>query len=217
MWIVLAGLAIAAAPRDPPAGWCDLATIPGVRLAIGYATPQNFTGAILPGYAAPGAWLRCPAAESLARVQAALAARGYGLLVYDAYRPVRASLAMVAWAGRAGRMDVINDGFVAPKSGHNRGATIDLSVYDVATGAALDMGTPWDTFDAAAATANATGVVAENRQRLVAAMGAEGWKNYSKEWWHFSLAGQSGDALDVPYGRCEPDTFTSVWSVTACP
>ncbi len=160
--------------------------VPGLRLDIRYATANNFTGAVLPGYDAPRAYLRREAAAALARVQAALRADGLGLLVFDAYRPVRASVGMVTWAERAGRMNLITDGYVARRSRHNLGLAIDLTLVDLATGTPLDMGTPFDFFGAAAHTANASGAVAEHRQRLVQAMTREGFANYDQEWWHFA-------------------------------
>lgn len=161
--------------------------VPGLRLDIRYATTNNFTGAILPGYEAPRAYLRREAAAALARVQRTLNADGLGLLVYDAYRPVRASEGMVAWASRTGRMALITDGYVARRSRHNLGLAIDLTLVDTATGTPLDMGTPYDDFTPAAHTANATGAIAERRQRLVRAMEAAGFRNYAQEWWHFSF------------------------------
>ncbi|MEX2467676.1 MAG: M15 family metallopeptidase, partial [Gemmatimonadota bacterium] len=130
----------------------DLA--PAVREDVRYATGDNFTGAPLPGYETPAALLRPAAAEALARVQAALAGRGYGLLVWDAYRPVRATLAMVDWAERTGNEWVLDDGYVARRSNHNRGNTVDLTVVARDTGEPLDMGTAYDHFGPESHTAN---------------------------------------------------------------
>lgn len=172
----------------------------GIRTDVRYATADNFTGAALPGYERPLAMLRPHAARALARVNARLRADGLALKVFDGYRPIRATQAMVSWAQRTGNQWVLDQGYVARYSGHNRGATVDLTVVRLSDGAELDMGTPYDTFSEAAHTANATGTVRENRQRLVRAMEAEGWVNYSKEWWHFSLPGEHR-ALDAPL-RC---------------
>jgi zinc D-Ala-D-Ala dipeptidase len=151
-----------------------------------YATPSNFTGAPLPGYEANRAYLRREAAAAFARAQRRLAADGLGLKVYDAYRPVRATLAMVEWTRRTGREDLLRDGYIASRSRHNLGIAVDCTLVDRATGRELDMGTPFDTFSAAAHTANATGPIAANRQRLRAALEREGFTNYNQEWWHFS-------------------------------
>ncbi len=196
----------APALRAPPEGFVDLRMVPGLHLSIGYHTPQNFTGAPLAGYGAPGAWLIADAAASLERVHRSLADEGLGLLVFDAYRPIRGTLSMVAWAERTGQIALIDDGYIARRSGHNRGDTIDLTLCDRASGEALDMGTPWDTFEDAAHTANATGEAAANRAKLVAALAAEGWWNYPKEWWHFTRAQDPVPVhRDVPYGCFEPD------------
>ena len=164
----------------------DLRTVdPTIRVDARYATPNNFTGKPLPGYQARRAWLRREAAAALRRVQARLRSRRLGLLIYDGYRPVRATLAMVEWARRTGRMDLLSQGYIASRSRHNLGLAVDLTLADLRTGAELDMGTPFDTFSEAAHTANAEGEVLRNRQMLVQAMKAEGFSNYDQEWWHF--------------------------------
>jgi D-alanyl-D-alanine dipeptidase len=150
-----------------------------------YATTNNFTGAILPGYEANRALLRREAAVALARVQARLRREGLGLRIYDGYRPVRATLAMVSWAERSGNTWVLEQGYVARRSRHNQGVAVDLTLIDLASGVPLDMGTPFDTFAPSAHTANATGLARDNRQRLKHAMEAEGFTNYDQEWWHY--------------------------------
>jgi D-alanyl-D-alanine dipeptidase len=158
-----------------------------IRVDARYAGSNNFTGAPLPGYEAPRALLRREAARALTRVQDRLRKRGLSLLVYDGYRPVRATLAMVRWAERSGRRSLLNDGYIASRSRHNLGLAVDLTIVDPAVGAPLDMGTPFDTFSESAHTANAEGPVLTNRRILLRAMEAEGFRNYEKEWWHFSL------------------------------
>lgn len=163
-----------------------------------YATPNNFTGAPLPGYLANRAYMRREAAVALARAQRALTRDGLGLKVFDAYRPLRATLAMVEWTERAGRPDLLRDGYIASRSRHNLGLAIDLTLIDVATGRELQMGTPFDTFSAAAHTANASGETAANRQKLNAALEREGFLNYDQEWWHFSFNVPSPLRFDRP-------------------
>jgi D-alanyl-D-alanine dipeptidase len=176
----------------------DLAAMDGTIVTeVRYATADNFTGAPLPGYEAPRALLRPEAAASLVRVHERLRADGFGLKIWDAYRPVRATLAMVYWAEHSGNEWVLDQGYVARRSGHNRGATVDLTVVRLDTGAELDMGTAYDQFSEAAHTANAVGAVRENREILRRAMEAEGWKNYEREWWHWTYPGEY-DPLDVP-------------------
>ena len=157
-----------------------------IRVDARYATSNNFTGKPLPGYETSRALLRREAAGALARVQARLRSEGLGLLVYDGYRPVRATLAMVDWAKRTSREDLLNQGYIARRSRHNLGLAVDLTLVELGTGVELDMGTPFDTFAEAAHTANAQGRARRNRQILVRAMEAEGFSNYDQEWWHFS-------------------------------
>jgi zinc D-Ala-D-Ala dipeptidase len=152
-----------------------------------YATPNNFTGAPLPGYDANRAFMRREAARALALVQDDLRAQGLGLKIFDAYRPVRATLAMVDWTKRVNREDLLTDGYIASRSRHNLGVAIDLTLIDRGTGRELEMGTPFDTFSESAHTANAAGIAAENRVRLKAAMEKRGFLNYDQEWWHYTF------------------------------
>jgi D-alanyl-D-alanine dipeptidase len=163
-----------------------------------YATSNNFTGAPLPGYFANRAYLRREAAASLARVQRSLRNRGLGVKIFDAYRPVRATLAMVDWTERVNRPDLLKDGYIASRSRHNLGLAIDLTLIDLTTGVELEMGTPFDTFSAAAHTANASGAPAANRQTLKSAMEREGFVNYDQEWWHFSFDAPNPLRFDRP-------------------
>ncbi len=157
-----------------------------IRVDARYAGANNFTGAQLPGYAAPRALLRREVAHALGRVQGRLRTEGLGLLVFDGYRPVRATLAMVDWAERTGRANLLEDGYIARRSRHNQGVAVDLTLVDPTRGTQLDMGTPFDTFSEAAHTANATGRPLRYRQILVRVMESEGFTNYEKEWWHFT-------------------------------
>jgi D-alanyl-D-alanine dipeptidase len=180
----------------------DLSTVvPGALLDVRYATPNNFTGASLPGYGVPRAFLRLEAAAALARVQSRLARTGHGLKVWDAYRPVRATLAMVAWCERTGNTSLLDDGYIARRSRHNQGVAIDLTVVELASGRELDMGTPFDEFSSRSHTANATGAVAEHRRLLGEAMSAEGFVNYVSEWWHFSYNVADPMPFDLPLDR----------------
>ncbi len=193
-------------PDDAPAsvsvppeleGWRDVADIEGVTLDIRYATTDNFAGRVLDGYAMPGAWLRDDPWAGLSRSAEAARAQGLTLVVYDAYRPERASRDMVVWAEESGNTHLLEQGYIAARSGHNRGHTVDLTL--AGPDGPLDMGTPYDTFSSAAHTANAEGTVAENRALLVAILEAGGFSNYRKEWWHFSHASGPWQPIDVPY------------------
>ena len=168
-----------------------------IQVAARYATPENFTGAPLPGYEAPRALLRREAAAALARVQARLRTGDMGLKVFDGYRPVRATLAMVEWAERTGRGELVDSGYIARRSRHNLGVAVDLTLVDLVTGTEVPMGTPFDTFTPEAHTANAEGRVRRYRDILVRAMESEGFENYEKEWWHFSYPLEGA----VPFDR----------------
>jgi zinc D-Ala-D-Ala dipeptidase len=168
-----------------------------IRADVRYATANNFTHQPLPGYEAPRALLRREAAAALVRVQAALRSDGLGLLVYDGYRPVRATLAMVDWARRTGQANLLSQGYIARRSRHNLGLAVDLTLVNLTTGVELDMGTPFDTFRETAHTANAEGQVLRNRQRLVRAMKASGFSSYDQEWWHFSYSVEGARPFDM--------------------
>lgn len=178
----------------------------GLRFDVRYHTSDNFTGDPLPGYGAPGAWLLEAPAAALVAAHEALAEDGWGLLVKDAYRPLRGTLAMVAWAERSGRVDLLDDGYVARRSNHNRGTTVDVTLYALASGEEVDMGTPWDTLDVRAHTRHAEGEVLRRRRRLAEVLRAHGFRPYSKEWWHFTHETSPRPPLrDVPYGCFEAD------------
>ncbi len=169
-----------------------------IAVNLRYFTSDNFTGAPLPGYEANRAYLRREAANALGRVQKQLRADGLGLLIWDGYRPVSGTEGMVSWAERTGNMKYFKQGYIARRSRHNMGVAVDLTLVNLETGAPLEMGTPFDTFSKAAHTANATGTAAQNRQRLVAAMEAQGFSNYDQEWWHFSIVVPDPVPFNIP-------------------
>lgn len=141
-WLaVLAALSATPAAADLPAGWVRLSeTAPGIAQDIRYARAFNFTGATVPGYGAPECILRREAAEALARVQAALEPQGLALIVWDCYRPARASAHFAAWADGGGpdlggfffpglaRAELIPLGYIARRSSHASGGTVDLGL-----------------------------------------------------------------------------------------
>jgi D-alanyl-D-alanine dipeptidase len=198
-----------------PQGWgfADDA-IPDAQLDIRYNTDNNFTGRRLPGYTASLAPMRTEAIEALARVAAELRGKGYGIRVYDAYRPQRASDAMIAWAQDADdtatkeayypgidKADIPN-GFVARKSAHRLGGTVDLTLMDWKTGKNLDMGGPFDFFGDVSAYGygRLTAKQAANRKLLRDAMVQYGFEPYDREWWHFTFPaeGDGGDFDILP-------------------
>jgi len=157
---------------------------PSVRLDIRYATTNNFLHR--PVYAQPRAFLQRPAAEALVRAHRALKARGYGLVLFDGYRPW--SVTKIFWDSASAEERKIE--FVAnPRKGsrHNRGCAVDLSLFDLKTGAEVTMPSGYDEFSERAFPSY-TGGTRESRARrdlLRAAMEAEGFTVYQSEWWHF--------------------------------
>ena len=167
-----------------------------IVIDLRYATNNNFTGAALPGYEGNRAYLRAEAAAALAVVQEDLRLQGLGLKVFDAYRPIRASEAMVAWTQKVNRPDLLTNGYIASRSRHNLGVAVDLTLVNLATKAEITMGTPFDHFSRAAHTRNASGIILKNRQNLKRVMERQGFVNYEKEWWHFSYTVQNPVRFD---------------------
>lgn len=202
--LALAAAAAAPAAEAGPlsqAGLVDVRThAPQIALDIRYASPDNFTGRTLPGYCKPIAVIRRPAAQAIARVQKRLDAQGLGLRVYDAYRPARATRAMVRWAERTDNEWVLTQGYVARRSNHNQGAAIDLTLVRKSDGRPLGMGTRYDAFTTKSHTANARGTVLKNRLALRRAMESFGFRNYRREWWHYDFPRAAGPPRDIPLG-----------------
>ena len=169
---------------------------PTIQTDLRYATANNFTGAPLPGYEAPRALLRPEAAAALSRVQARLRGKGLGLRVLDAYRPVRASRAMVDWAERTGNRSLIEKGYIPERSRHNLGASVDVTLVDLATGTEVILTTAFDNFTGTADTANATAQALRYRKFLVQAMESEGFSPFGRTWWHFNYPAEGAVPLD---------------------
>jgi zinc D-Ala-D-Ala dipeptidase len=168
-----------------------------IQVDLRYATANNFTGAPLPGYEAQRALLRREVAAALGRVQARLRSKGLGLRVFDAYRPVRATLAMVNWAERTGHRALLESGYISERSRHNLGVAVDLTLVDLVTGSEVPMGTAFDNFTTTAAdTANVDGEALRYRQILVQTMASEGFSPYEQAWWHFNYPLEGAVPLD---------------------
>jgi D-alanyl-D-alanine dipeptidase len=139
-------------------------------------------------YDRPGAWLQRPAAEALARADRALRAQGFGILVYDGYRPW--FVTKMFWDGTppSSRMFVSNP---ADGSRHNRGAAVDLTIVELATGEPVTMPARFDEFSSRSYTNHVGGTDEQRwlRDTLRAAIEAEGFEIYAQEWWHFDLRG----------------------------
>ena len=170
---------------------------PGIHLDVRYATANNFIGRAV--YPEARVFLQRPAAEALVRVNAALRADGFGLLVFDGYRPW--SVTKIFWDSVSG--DQRN--FVAdPRLGskHNRGCAVDLSLYQLSTGQPVAMPTDYDEMTTRAFPDYTGGAAAarQHRDRLRAVMAAEGFTVHPREWWHFDYRDWAEYAvLDVPF------------------
>lgn len=157
--------------------------IPGIKLDIRYATANNLMRR--PMYRTPAAFLRLPAAQALLAIEQALQPLGYGLKIYDGYRPYRVTVAFY---------EAYHDtDFVAsPYTGsrHNRGCAVDLTLIDLKTGRELFMPTPYDAFTKQASAAWTDGLSEEairNRKILQDVMLKHGFVIYPAEWWHFDF------------------------------
>ena len=155
---------------------------PTIQLDIRYATSRNFLG--VPLYSEARAFLQRPAAEALTRVQRSLAAEGYGLMVFDAYRPWYVT--KMFWDATPADLHR----FVAdPTEGsrHNRGCAVDLTLYDLKSGRAVSMPSTYDEMTPRAYPDYGGGSAEERRLRdlLRRHMEAEGFSVYEFEWWHF--------------------------------
>lgn len=191
-----------------PADFVDVeSVIPDIRFQLRYCGSDNFLGKPVDGYLDSRLILTRPAAEALGAVQTQLTPMGLGLLVYDGYRPQRAVDHFVRWAqdlddqvNKANyypdvdKSRLFAEGYIAERSGHTRGSTVDLTIVDSASGEPLDMGTPWDHFgpESWPSWTGATAQQRANRLLLRQLMTAAGFQPLAEEWWHFTL-------VDEPY------------------
>ena len=193
--------------------------VPGVRWDAKYATWDNFTGKPVDGYAANrivGTGALCAALE---RAREKAASLGFGLLLWDAYRPQRAVDCFLRWSkqpedGRTkprhypniDRAEMFEKGYVAARSGHSRGSTVDLTLYYLAAGELAPTGGNYDLMDPVShhGAKGITQVEVRNRQYLCSIMEACGFNRYDYEWWHYTLKNE-------PY----PDTYFD-FPITQC-
>lgn len=178
---------------------------PTLILDLRYATSENFTGKIVTGYTSEKAIGTKALSIALRKVQALLRSKGLGLKVFDAYRPQSAVDAFISWAASASdtlkkreyypnlkKEDLFELGYIAEKSGHTRGSTIDVTLVYLKgrrKGKEIDMGGKWDYFGEASHFnyQKISPKQMENRRLLRDLMIEGGFNPYEKEWWHFSL------------------------------
>jgi D-alanyl-D-alanine dipeptidase len=226
--VALLTASCATTPKPPEAP--DLVALsqvdPTIFQEIRYAGVHNFLGRPVTGYLAPKCMLTQEAAQALAAVQSDVVPYGLSLKVYDCYRPQRGVDDFVAWAKnlsdvkmkrefypKVEKTSLFKDGYIAEKSGHSRGSTMDLTLVSIPAAQeenysdgqklrectrpakerfrdnGLDMGTGYDCFDPLAHTANPAIVGEQKRNRLLlkSVMEKHGFRNLAEEWWHFTL------------------------------
>ena len=173
-----------------------------IKKELRYATSNNFIGKPIDGYLKDSLIISTPAAKALKEIQTKLMLSGLSLKIFDAYRPQQAVDHFVRWA------KVMNDtlmkqlyypdvqkselftlGFIASKSGHTRGSTVDLSIVDVKTNKEVDMGSSYDFFGEKSHPfyKKITETQMKNRMLLRTIMIKNGFIPYDNEWWHFTL------------------------------
>ncbi|MEU9235242.1 M15 family metallopeptidase [Streptomyces subrutilus] len=216
-----------------------------IRQEIRYHTPNNFVGEPIDGYLQPACVLTRPAARALHRAQRTLLRQGYSLKVYDCYRPQRAVDHFVSWAKdlddqamkaefypRVDKTRLFEDGYIAERSGHSRGSTVDLTLVklparpapphdpdrpltpcfapheDRAPDNSVDMGTGYDCFDTLSHTLDPRiqGEQRAHRLLLKSALESAGFKNLPEEWWHYTLRDEPFPTtyFDFPVSRTGP-------------
>ena len=211
-------------PRDDSSGFVNITdVVPDAILEVRYYGTYNFVGARIDGYLQPTALLTKRAADSLRAVSDDVMAQGYRLKIYDAYRPQCAVDHFVRWAAdladtamrpyfypNVDKSRLFELEYIMEKSGHTRGSTVDLTLFDMKTEKELDMGGTFDWFGSEShpdcggnpetgeyrQNDTITAVQFKNRMVLRNAMLRHGFKALDSEWWHFTLK-------DEPY----PDTY----------
>jgi zinc D-Ala-D-Ala dipeptidase len=220
--VVLTGCA--SGPMPPPQlleNFVYLSQVaPSIRQEIRYADSTNFMGRKVAGYEAAECIVMRETAQALVKVQEAVNRQGLTLVMFDCYRPARAVADFMQWTQIPGPEDpvwrpgiakdrLVPDGYIAARSGHSRGSTVDLALARLtpspedsvprtspcarADMTTLDFGTPFDCFSPASATAfnGISPSALTNRDTLLRAMTDAGFRNYSAEWWHYTLVAET--------------------------
>ena len=201
--------------NEPPSkeDFVDLKELmPNLRSDMRYYSSNNFVGEPIDGYNQPKLLLTKEAASALKKVQDELERLGFGLLIYDAYRPQRATDHFVRWSQdetdeamksqyypNVDKKDLFAKGYISIKSGHSRGSTVDVTIVSLKTKQILNMGSPYDLFDEVSAVDHTASITKNQhalRLLLKRRMEKHGWQSYPQEWWHFTLK-------DEPF----PDTY----------
>lgn len=207
----VAALAFALTPlsahaMSPHPAFVDVSTlIPNLVVDMRYLGTNNFVGARIDGYEKPVCYLTRQAAAALAKVQGDLAPQGLGLKVFDCYRPARAVAHFARWAKalddiktkkdfypEMDKRHLFRDGYLATRSGHSRGSTVDLTLVTLADRKEIDMGTPFDFFSKRSWPGDrSVSAEAQTARKILSnAMRKRGFVGHRKEWWHFTLAAE---------------------------
>lgn len=180
-------------------------SIPDLKVELRYCYDNNFVGEPIDGYEEEKVIMTTQTAVALKKIQAILKEKSLGIKVFDAYRPQRAVNHFVRWAKQVNdtlmkqqfypnvnKKRLFKDGYIASKSRHSSGSTLDITIVDLETGEELDMGSPYDFFgpESWVDNKNLTKEQQSNRQLLQKVMLENGFRNYSQEWWHFTLRGE---------------------------
>ncbi|MCB1670990.1 MAG: M15 family metallopeptidase [Gammaproteobacteria bacterium] len=227
--LILAGCHSRPEPESLLAGFVSIADVdPTIQLDIRYYSDNNFMGRPVKGYLAPACLLSEPAAQALITAQQQALGLGYSLKVYDCYRPQQAVNDFLNWAAdpddtfqqqrfypQVPKAELFARGYIAERSGHSRGSTLDMTLVPVGSRQpsarpdpdrfdcrldrsrrfpdnSVEMGTGYDCFDELSHTDNPdiSGAARSNRDLLRELMKAAGFSNYAQEWWHFTLDGE---------------------------
>ncbi len=198
---------IAVAQQDSiPKGFVKVKDyIPDIDVELRYYTTNNFVADTIVGYESNTLYLTKATAQQLKLVQDELQSQNLCLRIYDGYRPQRAVNHFVVWARdlkdtinkhifypKVEKRYLFKEGYIASKSGHSRGSTVDLTIIDGETSEPLDMGSPFDFFGSQSWVdyPNITEQQKANRKLLQSVMKKYNFRNYPKEWWHFTLLGE---------------------------
>jgi len=186
-----------------PKGFVFLSDVDAtIQSDLRYLSDNNFIGKTIDGYYDNCVIVTKETAEALLKVQAILSKKGLSLKIFDAYRPQQSVDHFVKWARvlndtlmkqqyypQVPKSELFNSGYIASKSGHTRGSTVDLTIINLKTGKELDMGSPYDFFGVESHPfyKNISENQKENRFYLREIMLAHNFKPYDNEWWHFTL------------------------------
>jgi D-alanyl-D-alanine dipeptidase len=220
--------AAALAASGLPRGFVYLRDVdPTIVQDIRYAGSHNFVGRPISGYLTAECILSMPAANALATAQKMLSEKNLSLIVWDCYRPKRAVADFLRWSKdpahsemkpefypRTDKQKLFALGYLAPRSAHSRGSTVDLGIVPAGSSfvpppgspqplkpctapkgerfddGTIDFGTGYDCLDVLGNTSNASGIALHNRQTLKSLMKAAGFRAYAREWWHFELVNE---------------------------